>query len=139
MDPENPVVKLCGQGMQAELVRRHDEARDCFQRAWDVAADDYEACIAAHYLARHQPTLEGTRYWNQVSLDRALAVDDERVRPFFASLHLNLGRCAEDRGDLPAARAHYQRARDALPQVTQGPYREVVENGLSAALARVAG
>ncbi|NBD08702.1 MULTISPECIES: tetratricopeptide repeat protein [Corallococcus] len=138
MDPENPVVKLCGQGIQAELARRDDEARDCFQRAWDVASDDYEACIAAHYLARHQPTPEDTRHWNQVSLDRALAVDDARVRPFFASLHLNLGRCAEDQGDLPLARAHYQQALDALPQVSEGPYRSVVEHGIGAALARVA-
>ncbi|RKG73916.1 tetratricopeptide repeat protein [Corallococcus terminator] len=139
MDPENPVVKLCGQGMQAEAARRHEEARECFQRAWDVATDDYEACIAAHYLARHQPTPEDTRHWNQVSLDRARAVDDDRVRSFFASLHLNLGRCAEDRGDFATARAHYQQAVEALPHVPEGPYRNVVEQGLGAALARVAG
>ncbi|MCY1043758.1 hypothetical protein OV208_20735 [Corallococcus sp. bb12-1] len=139
MDPENPVVKLCGQGMQAEAAHRHEEARECFQRAWDAARDDYEACIAAHYLARHQPTPEDTRHWNQVSLDRAHSVDDDRVRPFFASLHLNLGRCAEDRGDFPTARAHYQQGVDALPHVPEGPYRNVVEQGLGAALARVAG
>jgi tetratricopeptide (TPR) repeat protein len=138
MDPENPVVKLCAQGMQAEAARHPEEARACFQRAWDVATDDYEACIAAHYLARHQPTSEDTRRWNQVSLERARAVDDDRVRPFFASLHLNLGRCAEDRGDSATARLHYQQAVDALPHVPEGPYRNVVELGLRAAMARVA-
>ncbi|NVJ06944.1 hypothetical protein HUW63_17040 [Myxococcus sp. AM001] len=137
MDLENPVVKLCAQGMQAEAARRPEEARACFQQAWEVATDDYEACIAAHYLARHQPTLEDTRHWNQVSLDRARTLDDDRVRPFFASLHLNLGKCAEDRGDFATARAHYQQAVDALPHVPEGPYRNVVEQGLGAAIARV--
>jgi tetratricopeptide (TPR) repeat protein len=138
MDPENPVVKLCAQGMQAEATRRRAEAHECFQRAWAAATDDYEACIAAHYLARHQPTLEDTRHWNQVSLARARAVDDDRVRPFFASLHLNLGKCAEDRGDFVTARTHYQQALDALPYVPEGAYRNVVEQGLRAAFARVA-
>ncbi|MBN9688270.1 hypothetical protein JYJ93_38085 [Corallococcus sp. NCSPR001] len=137
MDPENPVVKLCAQGMHAEVIHRPEEARAWFQRAWDAATDDYEACIAAHYLARHQPTAEDTRHWNQVALDRARAVDDDRVRPFFASLHLNLGKCAEDRGDFVTARAHYQQGVDSLLHVPEGPYRNAVEHGLGAALARV--
>lgn len=136
MDPNNPVVQLCVRGMQAEGEGRPDEARALFQQAWDASTDDYEACIAAHYLARHQATPEETRHWNQVSLDRARAVDDERVRPFYASLHLNLGRCAEERGDLAEARAHYRQAADALPHVAEGPYRELVESGVRAAIER---
>ncbi|MGO4418780.1 hypothetical protein AB4Z54_08470 [Streptomyces sp. MCAF7] len=91
MDPDNPIVRLCVQGMTAEAEGRGDDARALFQRAWDTAADDYEACVAAHYLARHQPTPEETLRWNQECLDRADAVGDDRVRGFYASLHLNMG------------------------------------------------
>lgn len=55
-DPENVVVRLCAQGMQAEAEGRDAQARDLFLQAWEAAEDDYDACIAAHYLARHQPT-----------------------------------------------------------------------------------
>ena len=34
--------------------RKHDEASLLFMQAWDQSRDDYEACIAAHYVARHQ-------------------------------------------------------------------------------------
>lgn len=139
MDPTNPVIQLCIQGMQAEGEGRPADARALFQRAWDASTNDYEACIAAHYLARHQTTPEDTRHWNQVALDRAESSGDDRVRPFYASLHLNLGRCAEETGDRTRARAHYQRAADALPSVEAGPYRELVEHGVRAALERTAG
>lgn len=139
MDTENPVVQLCIQGMQAEGEGRPADARDLFQRAWEARTSAYEACIAAHYLARHQATPEDTRHWNQVALDQADASGDERVRPFYASLHLNLGRCAEEAGDLAGARAHYQRAAEALPYVTEGPYRDLVARGVHAALERTAG
>nr|BFF02017.1 hypothetical protein GCM10020241_36920 [Streptoalloteichus tenebrarius] len=42
MDPDNPVVRLCVQGMQAEAEGRDADARDLFQRAWETAGDDYE-------------------------------------------------------------------------------------------------
>lgn len=54
IDPDNAVVKLCAQGMQAEGAGRRGDARALFEQAWEIAGDDYERCIAAHYLARHQ-------------------------------------------------------------------------------------
>ncbi|MBN1207520.1 MAG: hypothetical protein JXB05_21795 [Myxococcaceae bacterium] len=139
MDTENPVVQLCVQGMQAEGEGRAADARELFQRAWDASTDDYEACIAAHYLARHQTTPEDTRHWNQLALDRAQASGDERARPFYASLHLNLGRCAEELGARAEAHASYQRAAEALHSVAEGPYREMIERGILAALERTSG
>jgi hypothetical protein len=38
VDPGNPVVKLCAQGMQAECEGRDDLARRLFARAWDERA-----------------------------------------------------------------------------------------------------
>ncbi|MFI0785470.1 hypothetical protein ACH4Q6_07735 [Streptomyces lydicus] len=86
VDPELPVVRLCVEGMQAEAEGRAEAALELFQRAWDTATDDYEACIAAHYLARHQKSPEDTLRWNQECLDRADRVGDERVRGFYPSL-----------------------------------------------------
>jgi len=48
MDPENPVVRLCVKGMQAESEGRAEAARALFRQAWDARGDDYEACVAAH-------------------------------------------------------------------------------------------
>ena len=52
MDPNNPVVQLCAQGMRAESEGRNTDARALFQQAWETATDDYGACVAAHYIAR---------------------------------------------------------------------------------------
>ncbi|MFJ9338954.1 hypothetical protein ACIRP0_06635 [Streptomyces sp. NPDC101733] len=92
MDPENTVVGLCSRGMAAEAADRPAEARDLFRQAWEAAADDYEACVAAHYLARHQSTPEETLRWNRLCLERADRVGDGRVLPLYPSLHGSLGR-----------------------------------------------
>jgi hypothetical protein len=55
VNPDNPVVRLCGQAWR----RRHATAAPmpgaCFGQAWDRATDDYGASMTAHYLARNQP------------------------------------------------------------------------------------
>jgi hypothetical protein len=133
MDPNNPVVKLCVEGMQAEGAGRHDDARALFTRAWDTRTDDWEACIAAHYLARHQPTPEDTLRWNQEALVRANAVTDARVDGFHPSLYLNLGHSHEQLGNLAEARFFYDLAAAesaALPDDRySGIVRQGVENG----------
>jgi hypothetical protein len=50
MNPDNPVVRLCAEGMNAEGEGRPDEAKRLFQQAWDESTDDFQACVAAHYL-----------------------------------------------------------------------------------------
>ncbi|MGW0809811.1 hypothetical protein [Nonomuraea sp. NPDC002799] len=124
MDPENVVVRLCTQGMQAEGEGREADARDLFLRAWEAAENDYDACIAAHYLARHQPTPQETLRWNQECLTRADRVGDDRVRGFYASLHGNMGRAHLDLGQTGPARAHFESAAGHLADVPAGPYGE---------------
>ena len=82
MDADNPVVKLCVEGIQAEAENRLDDARALFTQAWDSHTDNFEACIAAHYPARHQESPQEMLFWNQEALNRAEAVPDERVQGF---------------------------------------------------------
>lgn len=124
MNPDNPVVALCSQGMQAEAEGRDDDARDLFLQAWKNASDDYEACIAAHYLARHQPTAHDTLHWNRECLERADRVADDRVKGFYASLHLNMAHSHRDLGAPEEARAHFALAAERLADVPPGPYAD---------------
>ncbi len=137
MDPDNPIVKLCAEGMEAEFAGRADDARERFLQAWDAAQDDYEACIAAHYLARHQPTFADNLHWNRVALAHADAVADERVQGFFPSLLLNIGHSYEITGDLPAARTHYELAAERVARLPAGPYGDMVRRAIANALLRV--
>lgn len=112
MDTNNPVIKLCLAGTQAEFAGRIDDARAFFLQAWQTAHDDYEACIAAHYMARHQETPQAVLHWNQEALTRANTVGDERVQHFYPSLYVNMGHAYELLGDLAAAQRYYQLAAD---------------------------
>lgn len=110
MDLDNPVVKLCIEGTQAEFAGRLDEARNLYMQAWNICRDDYDACIAAHYVARFQETPEQRLRWNQEALDRAKAAGDDRVREFLPSLYLNMGCSYEALGDQVEALRYYDLA-----------------------------
>ncbi|MFJ9414977.1 hypothetical protein ACIRPT_12515 [Streptomyces sp. NPDC101227] len=122
MDPELPVVRLCVAGMQAEAEGRTDAAYELFRQAWDAAGDDYEACIAAHYLARHQSSPEETLRWNQECLNRADLVADERVRGFYPSLYVNMGRAYRDLGQPALAYGYFMRAAERVGELPEGQY-----------------
>jgi len=81
-----------------------------YKQAWEAAKDDYEACIAAHYVARHQESPEETLRWNQEALVRADAVGDDRVRSFYPSLYLNMGQSHEALRHMAEARWYYELA-----------------------------
>ena len=130
MDPNNPVVKLCAEGMQAEAQGRLEEARSLFMQAWARRQDDFEACIAAHYVARHQETPEEMLHWNQEALSRAEAVGDERVDEFYPSLYLNMGWSYESLGDKANAQKYYRLAAGCIDDLPEGPYRDMVLGGI---------
>lgn len=137
MDPNNPVVALCAEGMQAEFAGRIDEARALFTRAWEAARDDYDACVAAHFLARHQPTPHETLRWNQEALTRADAVGDESVQNFYPSLYLNMGYAHELLGNRNEARRYYALAAGRVEALPPGRYSDVVRHGISEGQKRV--
>jgi hypothetical protein len=110
MDLNNPVIQLCMAGTRAEFEHRPEDARVLYQQAWEARADDYDACIAAHYVARFQDSAEESLRWNQAALTHAQAVDDERVREFYPSLYLSLGRSYELTGRQAEAQRWYDLA-----------------------------
>ncbi|MFE7300356.1 MULTISPECIES: hypothetical protein [unclassified Streptomyces] len=122
MDPELPVVRLCVAGMQAEAEGRAEKARELFQQAWDGARDDYEACVAAHYLARHQSSPAETLRWNQECLDRADLVGDERVQGFYPSLYVNLGNAYRELGRAASAHRYFVLAAERVAEAPEGQY-----------------
>jgi tetratricopeptide (TPR) repeat protein len=133
----NPVVRLCTEGMEAEGQGRFDEAQRLFQLAWTSRTNDLDACIAAAYVARHQPTPRGALRWNQLALDHAGRVTEVDVRGFHASLYLNVGRCHEDLGDRAQAQSWYERAAGALVDITGDEYRKVMRHAINDAAQRV--
>lgn len=110
MDPDNPVIKLCIAGTQAEFSKDMPAACEYYMQAWQAAGNDYEACIAAHYVARCQTSPQDVLAWNRKALDHALLISDDSVKEFFPSLYLNMGKSCQDTGNLDAARKYFNLA-----------------------------
>ena len=136
MDPTNPVVKLCAEGMQAEFEGRGADAHALFLRALETRSDDFEACIAAHFVARYQQEPEEMLRWNREALERANAVHDERVHNFYPSLQLNLGKSHEELGSQAEARRCYRLAADLAVALPADPYGDTVRAASAAGLER---
>ncbi len=138
IDPANPVVKLCADGIQAEMAGNPEAARAAYQTAWDSASDAYERAIAAHYVARLAATDAERLRWNARALGEALEVPDaRRVATFLPSLHLNLGHSHETLGDHDAAREQYRLGRASVAVLGTDPYAAVVRGGFDAAEQRL--
>ena len=110
MDQPSRSVALCIQGTQAEFDRRLDDARQLFQQAWDAAADDHDACVAAHYVAHLEEDPQRALFWDQVALERAQRCGDARVEAYLPSLYVNLGKSHERVGNHKAAESFYAQA-----------------------------
>lgn len=138
MDAENPVVKLCAEGMSLEAQGHAAEAAKVFLQAWQTATDDFEASIAAHYVARHQASPLEALHWNQISLDRANLATEEKVRGFYPSLYLNLGKSHEDLDHLEEARHFYKLAETAFSVLSDDRYGNIVRDAVQRGLERLA-
>ena len=138
IDGENPIARLCAEGMNAEATGRTDEARRLFAEAWARRRDHYDACIAAHYVARHQPTAPCTLLWNARAARHAEAAEPDSTREFLASLYLNLGHSYEVVGRIPEGRACAAKAAAALAYLPDGGYREFTQRGIAALEERLA-
>jgi tetratricopeptide (TPR) repeat protein len=136
MDADNPIVKLCAAGMTAEGEGRPSDAKALFEQAWEASRDDYEACIAAHYVARHQATPEAAFEWNARAIERADAVADDRVRGFYPSLYLNYAHSLETLGRADEACRYYSLAAAKLDDLPPGGYADLVRSGVAAGRER---
>jgi hypothetical protein len=128
IDPTNPVVALCAEGMASEGTPA--EALRLFERAWAMRRDDYDAALAAHFIARHQPTPAATLHWNALAVRHAESVEGGRAAGLFASLYLNLGAAQADAGDLTAGAESVRRAAAHLAALPLDGYREFVALGI---------
>ncbi|GAA2368703.1 hypothetical protein [Streptomyces carpaticus] len=132
MDPENAVVALCAEGMATG-----DDA--LFLRAWEVAADDWERCVAAHYVALSRPEAAQRLRWNRRCLELADAVGDARVAGFYPSLHASLGRAWEDLGEVAAAREEFERAAGRAGVLGEDAYGASLREAIAEGLRRTGG
>ena len=139
MDPTNPVIGLCAEGMAAEQRGDIEAARAAFATAWDRSTDDYDRCVAAHYVARHQNDPAHTLEWNDLALRLALQVGDDQVRGFLPSLYLNLGHSHEELGDTVTAHACYETAARSQDVLGTDGYGDLVRDGIGRGLERTGG
>ncbi|TLM98323.1 MAG: hypothetical protein FDZ75_02610 [Actinobacteria bacterium] len=110
MDLTRASVALCAEGTQAEFGGRLDEARGLYARAWEVAGDDYDRTVAAHYVAHLESDPAEQLRWNEFALQHALCADAASVAPFMGSLYVNLGHSHELTGDPDKAAEFYELA-----------------------------
>ncbi|PKN98499.1 MAG: hypothetical protein CVU42_11800 [Chloroflexi bacterium HGW-Chloroflexi-4] len=110
MEINNPVIQLCIAGTQAEFQNQIPTAKKFYKQAWKIHTNDYEACIAAHYMARHQKDPKVEFIWNKKALGYSSTCQDEQVSAFLPSLNLNMGKSFEKLGDHEAAQHCYSKA-----------------------------
>jgi tetratricopeptide (TPR) repeat protein len=137
IDADNPVMRICAEGMSAEAEGAADKAKALFEQAQEAASDDYERCIAAHYLARHQDGPAQRLHWNAECLRFADIVGDERVAGFYPSLYLNMGHSYEQLGDREKAEECYHAAESHFSALPDGPYGDMVRDGVARGLQRL--
>jgi hypothetical protein len=135
IDGGSATAQLCAAGMtiDGDPVAAHA----CFLRAWEARRDDYDASIAAHFLARHQPTPGETLHWNQAAVEYAEAVPGDRAHPLLASLYLNLGDSYLAAGRLADATLAADRGVAALQYLPADGYGAFVAHGLERLKSRL--
>ena len=135
IDPNNPVVKLCADGMQLEGQGKPNEAKLLFGRAWTIATTDFEKFTAAHYVARHQDSVVDKLHWDKIALTHALALEKTGTIDVLASLYLNIAKCYEDLSDYQLANENYQTGLSYAK--TDSGYDNMIRSGLEAGLTRI--
>jgi len=104
--PNNPIIKLCAQGMGMEDKGEPEEATCVFLQAWNQATNDFERFIAAYYVARHQATTLEKLEWLGRSFNYALKINDVTVKAAFPTLYSQIAECYEELNDLDKARKY---------------------------------
>jgi hypothetical protein len=137
-DPTNQIVKLCVAGMEQEGLGKLAAAGRLFDQAWQQATTAVEQLIAAHYVARQQPSAADKLQWDETALQLALALPSDEVGSFYASLYLNVAKGYEDTGQWANAVAHYRLAASFTPLLLDDGYGRLLKGGIMNGLQRVA-
>lgn len=136
-DPNNPIVKLCAQGMEQEMAGRPALAKQLYHEAWEKAIDDTDKFTAAHYLARQQDTVADKLKWDETALALAQRIDSPEIKTVFPSLYLNVAKCYEDMGNPERARKNYLLAQSFTHLLGEDGYGKMIRAGIEAGLQRV--
>jgi tetratricopeptide (TPR) repeat protein len=136
-DANNKVVKLCAEGMELEGQGRKEDALKLFQQAWDEAADDFEKFTSAHYVARHQESIENKLKWDETALKLALKINDNNVKSALPSLYLNIAKCYEDLNDFHNARTNYNIALSYADLLSDDGYGSMIKGAIMNGLYRM--
>jgi tetratricopeptide (TPR) repeat protein len=115
------------------------EARRLFEEAWNARRDDYDAAIAAHYLARHQPTPFLTLDWNTRAVTHCERITDDRAAELLPSLYLNLADSLISVGRWEEARVIADRAAANLPTLQADGYRAFIAQGIARLQGKLVG
>ncbi|RRB03807.1 rRNA adenine methyltransferase [Larkinella rosea] len=133
-DPDNKIVQLCAEGMNHE--GEPEKACQFFQRAWAEAITPFEKFVAAHYVARQQPSVADKLKWDETALRLALLEETETSREAYPSLYLNVGKGYEDLRDFDRAREHYQLAQSFADRLPDEGYGKMIRSGIRNGLER---
>jgi rifampin ADP-ribosylating transferase len=136
-DPNNKIVKLCAEGMALEGEGRCDEALQIFMQAWEQSSSDFERFTSAHYVARHQPTIEKKLEWDKRALELALKIDDANMSAALPSLYLNIAKCYEDLQELEEAEKNYETALSFCAVQPEDGYGKMIRGGIVNGLERI--
>ena len=137
-DPSNKIIQLCAEGMEAEGKGGIDAAKKIFLKAWELSTTDFEKFTAAHYLARNQKDISEELKWNTESLRLAVLINEESMKTYFPSLHLNVGKTYEKLKEIEMAKHHYTSASNFIKYLPDDGYGNMIRNGINEALKRVA-
>lgn len=138
-DTNNPIIQLCAQGMQFEGEGKPAEAAALFIQAWNKASTPMEKFTAAHYVARHQPTVSDKLHWDEVCLAHALQIEGDEIKATYPSLYLNIGKCHEDLGNTLEAHKNYQLAQLFTNHLQNDGYGTMIKAGIKNGLRRTGG
>jgi hypothetical protein len=137
LDQHNKIVQLCAQGMELEGKGQPTEAAIVFLKAWYEAQTDFEKFTAAHYVARHQQTIDDKLHWDKTALQHALNIQEqETVKAVLPSLYLNIAKCHEDLGDIDQAKTNYRSASASAAFLPDDGYGTMIKKGIANGLQR---
>ena len=99
--------------------------------------NDFEKFTSAHYVARHQQSVEDKLKWDEIALISALQINDESMKASFPSLYLNIAKGYEDLQDFDQAIKNYHLAQSFIHFLPDDGYGQLVKNGITNGITRV--
>jgi rifampin ADP-ribosylating transferase len=101
------------------------------------ATNDFEKFTAAHYVARHQKSVQDKLKWDETALAFALKITDSNMYANYPSLYLNIAKCHEDLRDISNAQKNYEIALSYADHLPDNDYGQIIKLGIKNGLERL--